>query len=152
VGSEMCIRDSDYKLVYFIKQTFPHLYIGINGGIKNMKNWAEHLEHVDEIMVGRSAYQTPEILTYVDDMVYNQDKTIIDYDYIIQSMVDYCEQQKYFGVKFYHIIRHMLGLFHGKPNSKVWRRILTEKGTQETATSAILLEAYHEFKQKNNTA
>jgi tRNA-dihydrouridine synthase A len=33
--------------------------------------------------------------------------------------------------------RHMLGLFHGKPGARMWRRILSEKAPGARGPSAI---------------
>ena len=47
---------SDYDLVYRMKSDYPHLNISINGGIETLSNCHDHLNHVDGVMVGRSAY------------------------------------------------------------------------------------------------
>jgi tRNA-dihydrouridine synthase A len=137
----------DYDLVYQIKHTYPELHIGINGGIDSVADWQTHLENVDEIMVGRSAYHTPAILTTVDSCIYGLPEQAPDYKMIIHKMADYCDNQRIKGVKFYSIIRHLLGLFHGLPNARKWRRILSENGTKENADSRLLLEAYDIFMQ-----
>ncbi|MFT6084548.1 MAG: tRNA-dihydrouridine synthase A [Alphaproteobacteria bacterium] len=138
----------DYALVYDIKKQYPHLHIGINGGINDPADWQTHLKYVDEVMVGRAAYHTPEILTQVDEKIYGHQVLAPDYRNIIEKMMLYCDQQKSKNVKLYHIIRHMLGLFHGQPNARLWRRILTEEGTKEDAKSTLLLDAYNAFKAK----
>jgi tRNA-dihydrouridine synthase A len=135
----------DYDLVYRIKQAYPHLHIGINGGIEMLADWQKHLNHVDEIMVGRSAYHTPAILTKVDSCVYNMPTQEVDYKMIIQHIADYCDNQMIQGIKFYSMIRHILGLFHGLPNARKWRRILSENGTKDNANSQLLLDAYAVF-------
>ncbi len=137
----------DYDLVYTIKKTYPHLHIGINGGIENQNDWQKHLMYVDEIMVGRTAYHKPALLTDVDSCVYNLPYVEPNYDSIIHKIADYCDNQMTQGVKFYSIIRHILGLFHGLPNARLWRRILSENGTKETANSQLLLDAYAVFNQ-----
>ena len=132
----------DYDLVYRIKKSYPHLHIGINGGIDKLDDWQKHLNHVDEVMVGRTAYHNPAILTDVDSAVYKMPKQIPDYKMIIQNIADYCDNQMIQGIKFYSIIRHILGLFHGLPNARQWRRILSENGTKDNANSQLLLDAY----------
>lgn len=132
----------DYDLVYTIKHHYPKLHIGINGGINDSADWHTHLENVDEIMVGRAAYHTPAILTNVDAHIYGLPEQIPDYALIIHKMADYCDNQRIKGVKFYSIIRHLLGLFHGLPYARQWRRILSENGTKDTADSRLLLKAY----------
>lgn len=141
----------DYDLVYQIKKSYPHLHIGINGGIDNSNDWPKHLAYVDEIMVGRSAYHRPEILTEVDSVVYGLNKEEPNYTLIIHKIADYCDNQMIQGIKFYSIIRHILGLFHGLPNARQWRRILSENGTKATANSQLLLDAYSIFMQNSQS-
>ena len=132
----------DYELVYQMKQDYPQLHIGINGGIVDITDWQTHLNYVDEIMVGRTAYHNPEILTEVDEKIYGHSYHKPNYQEIIIKMTDYCDNQMKQGVKFYSIIRHMLGLFHGLPNARKWRKFLSENGTKNNANSQILLDAY----------
>tara|TARA_Y100001960_G_scaffold313888_1_gene377398 strand:+ start:350 stop:964 length:615 start_codon:yes stop_codon:yes gene_type:complete len=44
-----------YDTVYRIKQEFPQLEVLINGGIKTHEECAQHLQHVDGVMLGREA-------------------------------------------------------------------------------------------------
>ncbi|MDP2086239.1 MAG: hypothetical protein Q8K20_13645, partial [Gemmobacter sp.] len=41
------------------------------------------------------------------------------------------------GGRLHHVTRHMLGLFHGRPGARVWRRMLSEAGGR---TGAGLVE------------
>ncbi|MBP6781959.1 MAG: tRNA dihydrouridine(20/20a) synthase DusA, partial [Ottowia sp.] len=45
-----------YELVYQLKRDFPHLTIALNGGVTTDAQIAEHLQHVDGVMLGREAY------------------------------------------------------------------------------------------------
>src|SRR5690554_8078684 len=51
-----------YELVHQLKQEFSDLEIIINGGIKTHEECAEHLKHVDGVMIGREAYHNPWLL------------------------------------------------------------------------------------------
>ena len=37
------------------------------------------------------------------------------------------------GTHLYAIVRHMLGLFHGQPGARTWRRVLTVEGVKAGA-------------------
>ncbi|MCP6318747.1 tRNA-dihydrouridine synthase, partial [Klebsiella pneumoniae] len=52
----------NYPLVYEVKQRFPELTIIINGGITTLAECRAHLQAVDGVMLGRAAYQNPELL------------------------------------------------------------------------------------------
>ena len=60
----------DYDRVYRLKARLPHKFIGINGGIHSLGETKAHLEHVDGVMMGRSAYHDPQILLGVDSLIY----------------------------------------------------------------------------------
>jgi tRNA-dihydrouridine synthase A len=48
-----------YEMVYRLKVDFPALKIVLNGGVKTNAEIAEHLRHVDGVMLGREAYHRP---------------------------------------------------------------------------------------------
>ena len=56
----------DYDRVYRLKAAHPELTIVLNGGIDDLDAAARHFEHVDGVMLGRAAYQTPYILAEAD--------------------------------------------------------------------------------------
>ena len=56
----------DYDRVYRMKARRPDLTIIVNGGIGSFAEAADHLAHVDGVMLGRAAYQDPYILAEVD--------------------------------------------------------------------------------------
>jgi tRNA-dihydrouridine synthase A len=56
----------DYGLVREMKARYPHLEICLNGGIKTIDDCAAHLRDFDGVMLGRAAYQTPDLLGLVD--------------------------------------------------------------------------------------
>lgn len=59
-----------YDYAYRLKRDFPSLEIVINGGITTLDEVAQHLEHVDGVMLGREAYHNPYVLAEVDARFY----------------------------------------------------------------------------------
>ena len=45
----------------------------------------------------------------------------------------YLGEQLAQGTHLYAMVRHMLGLFHGRPGARTWRRILTVDGVKRGA-------------------
>lgn len=128
----------NYSRVYQLKQEFPALNISINGGVKTLEQTIEHLTHVDGVMVGREVYQNPMLLSQVDALVYRDAqiaKTAIE---VVELMIPYIEQQMQRGSRFWHIARHMLGLFQEVPGARQWRRHLSENGHKADATIDVL--------------
>ncbi len=109
-----------YDYVYRLKADFPQAHITVNGGINNIPDILIHLKNADAVMLGRSAYHTPYILNEIDNYIYN-DRIILK-DEIIEKLCDYSVEQFKKGVYIGAIIKHILGLYHGQKNSRLWRQ------------------------------
>ena len=123
----------NYGRVYRLKAKRPQLEIHINGGIENLDQVAVHLEHVDGVMLGRTAYHDPFLLAGVDDLVYHQPARVASRVEAVRAMFPYIESQLANGIRLPQITRHMLGLFHGQPGARKWRRHLSENAHLEGA-------------------
>ncbi|QBL10154.1 tRNA dihydrouridine(20/20a) synthase DusA [Rheinheimera sp. D18] len=131
----------NYARVYQLKREFPQLNISINGGIKTLEQVQQQLLHLDGVMVGREAYTNPMLLSAVDELIYGATGTVRTPQQVVLEMLPYIEQQMCEGARFWHIARHMLGLFQGLPGARQWRRLLSEQGHLSTATPELLLQA-----------
>lgn len=118
----------DYDLVYRLKRERPDLTIMINGGITDLDAVETHLEHVDGVMLGRSAYHEPGLLGAVDRRVFGLDVADVSEFEAVERFRPYMARQLAAGVHLAAMSRHMLGLFHGLPGARAWRRILTVDG------------------------
>ena len=67
----------DYDRVYRLKAAHPELTIVLNGGIADLDEAAAHLQHVDGVMLGRAAYQTPYILAEVDRRFFDASAAVL---------------------------------------------------------------------------
>src|SRR5690349_7359594 len=103
-----------YPYVHRLKRDFPQLEIVINGGITTRAQIAQQLEQVDGVMLGRAAYHDPWLLA-------DPGKTRAQ---VVERMVDYCRRHR--DVPLRSIVRHMLGLYHGAPHARLWRRLLSD--------------------------
>jgi tRNA-dihydrouridine synthase A len=131
----------EYGLVHRLKEDFPELEIIINGGIQSIDDAASQLSHVDGIMMGRSAYQTPYILADVDERFYQRDaapKTRFD---IIRNLFPYIETELGKGTRLNHMTRHVLGLFNGEAGGRLFRRHISEHAHRPGAGIEILEQA-----------
>lgn len=116
----------DYPRAYQLKKDFPHLSIAINGGVKSLPETLEHLQHVDGVMIGREAYQSPYLLAEVDQQIFGLDRPVKKRSQVVKEMYPYIEHQLSQGVYLGHITRHMLGLFQNMPGARQWRRYISE--------------------------
>lgn len=131
----------DYPRVWQLKRDFPQLTMSINGGIKTLEEVQMHLQHMDGVMVGREAYQSPGLLAGVDRLVFNMQTQDRDPIEVVRVMYPYIEDALSHGTWLGHITRHMLGLFQGIPGARQWRRHLSENAHRPGADTAVVEKA-----------
>ena len=131
----------DYPLVYELKRARPDLTIVINGGIATLDEAEHHLAHVDGVMMGRAAYQTPYVLADIDRRLFDPGAPVRTRAEIVDAMLPYIERQCSAGVPLHAITRHMLGLYQGRPGARAWRRHLSENAPKADATPQVVREA-----------
>lgn len=136
----------NYPRVYAIKQQFPQLEIVINGGIRSLEECQQHLRHVDGVMLGREAYQNPWLLNSVDQQLFGSPDRGMTRRSVLEAYFPYVEQQLHEGVPLQHITRHVLGLFHGQPGGKRFRRHLSEHAHLPSARLDTLRAALDEVR------
>jgi tRNA-dihydrouridine synthase A len=127
----------NYPLVYRLKQARPDLTIVINGGVPSIEAAQEHLSHVDGVMLGRAAYHTPAILSAVDPVIFGEGEAIGPLE-AVERYRPYVAARLAEGVHLAAMTRHMLGLFHGLPGARTWRRILTVEGVKPGAGLEVI--------------
>jgi tRNA-dihydrouridine synthase A len=135
----------DYERVYRLKARFHDKFIGINGGIASVAAGMSHLDYVDGVMLGRSAYHDPLLLCEVDQKIYNDHTTRKDIAAIISEMAEYAARHIERGGKLSHVTRHMVGLFHGQPGARRFRQILSEEAPRPGAGPQVMLRAFDEL-------
>ena len=132
----------DYERVYRLKKRYPERFVGINGGVRSLAEAVEHRLHVDGVMLGRAAYQTPGLLVEADTLLYGQAAVPHDPMALLETMCGYAERHIASGGKLGHVVRHMVGLFHGRPGARRYRQILSVEGSRSGAGSEVLREAF----------
>lgn len=123
----------DYQRVYRLKQRLGDLFIGINGGIRNLAEAGSHMAHVDGVMLGRAAYHEPALLLGVDQKFYGAAATPEDRHGAVRRMYPVIEQHLRSGGRLSQISRHMIGMFHGVPGARAYRRILSCEAVRPSA-------------------
>ncbi|WP_221200406.1 tRNA dihydrouridine(20/20a) synthase DusA [Litorivivens lipolytica] len=130
----------EYDKVYRLKKDFPQLEIIINGGIQELDAAEEHLQYVDGVMMGRSAYQNPSILCGVDQTFYDAKDNSEPFT-ALENFFPYVESQLKRGTRLNHMTRHILGLFNGRPGAKQFRRHLSQNAYKPGADLKVLQDA-----------
>jgi tRNA-dihydrouridine synthase A len=114
----------DFERVYRLKRARPELPIAVNGGVRTIKEAEAHLARVDGVMIGRAAYQDPELLLRVDPALFGEAAPVSDSFEALDAFEPYIAAQMEQGVRLSQITRHVLGLFAGRPGARAYRRHL----------------------------
>ncbi|MCB1858098.1 MAG: tRNA dihydrouridine(20/20a) synthase DusA [Gammaproteobacteria bacterium] len=128
-----------YASVHALKLDFPELEIVINGGITSLAQATEQLNHVDGVMIGREAYHNPWILAKADQQLFGCKNRAPTRSEVVEKLVPFVEEQQAKGIPSKRITRHILGLFHGVPGARNWRRLLSS-GHLSTGNAAALIQ------------
>lgn len=131
-----------YDWVYRLKQDFPDTEVIINGGVKSLESCQQHLQRVDGVMLGREPYQNPYLLHNVDQLIFEQDSSgYKSRKALLHEIYPYIEHHLAQGLPLTKMVRHVIGLYHGEPNARHWRRYLSENAYRKSAGMQTLYEA-----------
>jgi len=130
-----------YDFVQRLKRERAELTIVVNGGLDNWRKVDEQLAAVDGAMLGRAAYQNPYLLAEADARLFGDPRPPRSRAQVLEDFLPFVEAQLAEGVPLGHISRHILGLFHGQPGARAWRRHISEQAHRPGAGTQVLREA-----------
>jgi tRNA-dihydrouridine synthase A len=134
----------DYPLVQELKRVHPDLPIAVNGGVRDLHAASELLRRVDGVMIGRAAYQSPEMLLGVDPVLFGESAPVADAFEAIEAYAPYLERQLAKGLRLHDMTRHLLGLFAGRRGARAYRQRLAMFAPKRGAGMEVLREAVAE--------
>ncbi|MBK4215177.1 tRNA dihydrouridine(20/20a) synthase DusA [Paracoccus caeni] len=130
----------DYPLVHSMKAAFPDMHLSINGGIADMDQVRQHLQVMDGVMVGRAAYHQPWDILGSADQLWGETPPFDEPAEAALAMRPLIVAHLAGGGRLHQFTRHTLGLFHGQPGARGWKRVLSEgasKGGIEVYDAAL---------------
>jgi tRNA-dihydrouridine synthase A len=130
-----------YELVYRLREAFPAQRFVLNGGLVTMAQIEEQLARVDGVMVGRAAYHDPYLLARVDRELFGTRGAVPTRAQIVGRMSEYLAGQSTPGANVRGIVTPMLGLYHGQPFARRWRRLLSDAQFLARHGAAVLQAA-----------
>jgi tRNA-dihydrouridine synthase A len=128
----------DYGRVFRLKARRPDLEIVLNGGIESFARARETLPQVDGVMLGRAAYADPYLLAEVDRTLFGSNETPPSRLDVLDRFAPYVERQLAGGARLNQMTRHILGLFHGRPRARAFRRHLAENAHLDGAGLGVI--------------
>jgi tRNA-dihydrouridine synthase A len=137
----------NHARVHRLKRDFPHLRILLNGGLETLEQAVGAMGDLDGVMLGRAAYHDPWLLAGVDPLFSGTAAPVNSRLEVVERMLPYLNDGLAQGAWLNKVTRHMLGLFHGQPGGRIWRRILSERAHQSGANSAVLMAALEAVNQ-----
>ena len=150
----------DYGLVRRLKRERPQLNISINGGIADLDQAETLLDdtdgvRLDGVMLVRAAYHEPALLGQADRRLFGAETIDVDAFTALDRYRPYMAARLAEGVRLATMTRHMLGLMHGRPGARAFRRILTVEAIRPGAGLAVLdraAEAVREAEARRDAA
>jgi len=131
----------DYGLVHELKRAHPDWPIVLNGGLADLETARAHLAYVDGIMLGRAAYQNPEILIGVDPMLFSGPAPVADSFEAIEVFMPQIARGLERGERLHDYTRHLHGLFVGRPGARLFRQVLATEAVKRGAGLDTLRDA-----------
>ncbi|WP_150912909.1 tRNA dihydrouridine(20/20a) synthase DusA [Marinobacter halotolerans] len=141
-----------YDWVYDLKARYPHLEIIINGGIKTFDECHRHLQHTDGVMLGREAYHNPWLLAAVDTEFFGQPSPVDTRHNALRRVLPFIQEELDRGVYLSHITRHLMGLFHGQPGGRQFRRYISENAHRPGSGIEVIEAAMARVPEPETTA
>jgi tRNA-dihydrouridine synthase A len=111
--------------VYRLKREFPQLTVILNGGIATAEQARESIAQVDGVMIGRVAYHDPYRLGEFEQVLFEAGPPP-SRRAILERLEPYARDSLAAGDNLNHLVRHIVGLFQGRPGARTWRRVLTD--------------------------
>jgi tRNA-dihydrouridine synthase A len=131
----------DYARIYRLKEAHPELQVILNGGVVSLEAAEAHLQYVDGVALGRAAYQNPYLLAVVDRRFFAAATSPPSRRAVIEALIPYAERHLAAGGRLNNIARHVLGLYHGRPRARAFRRHIAEQAPRPGAAAGVLIEA-----------
>ena len=106
-----------------IKSEFPELELIMNGGINSCDTALELLHWADGVMIGRSAYHNPLLLSELHKHLRDPSFVIDEADFLAHYK-SYMQLQLAGGERLKPLMRHLLHCFNGRPGARRFRRVV----------------------------
>jgi tRNA-dihydrouridine synthase A len=132
-----------YEIVHRLKADFPELTIILNGGLTTHEGARAAAEGLDGVMFGREAYHNPWVLAEVDSRWFVGTAELSDPHRgrrsVAEAMAVYAEGFPELPARV--ILRHLLGLYHGRPRARLWRQRLSGAAAAAIGAAPELLRS-----------
>lgn len=112
--------------IYRLKRERPDLPIEINGGIRDLETAKQHLKHVDAVMIGRAAWDTPYLFAAVDHGCFGAPDQAPSRREVLERYLDYAVEALAACGRPVPVLRPVLNLYAGEPGNRAFKRTMSE--------------------------
>ena len=144
--------------VHRLKAERPRLIIETNGGLQNLDDCLQQLNHVDGAMVGRAAYDHPLRWLAVDAVIHGLASPhtgrpqLASAAAVLRGLVPYAERWCGRGERLWPLARHLVKLVEGVPGARSWRHQLSLAAGERQAGAEVLERAAVQLEQAQSSA
>ncbi len=142
----------DYAIVHRLKRERPGLTIVLNGGLTDLDAAAAHVEGedaLDGVMLGRAAYHDPGMLGLADRRLFGEGE-VVSPETAVERYLPHVRAERVRGTRLSTLTRPLLGLFHGRPGARAWRRTLTVDSLAPGAGAEVIERALDAVMRASN--
>ena len=145
-----------YDYVHQLKRDFPNLTIVVNGGIESRacdctraRTRRRRYDRTRRLSPSVAAYRSRSTLFWAGWRTRWPRRSRAD---VVEALLPYAEAQLAQGVSLRAIARHVLGLYHGKPGARAWRRMLSDERQLKVSGPELFLRALREVEPEELVA
>jgi tRNA-dihydrouridine synthase A len=114
-----------------LKAAFPRLAFVLNGGLRSLDDAAAALKEPDGAapdgaMIGRAAQDSLAVVMDADRRIFGAAPPASSREDAVRAHFPYMAEKLAAGVPLGRLARPLIGLFHGLPGGRLWRRHLAE--------------------------
>jgi tRNA-dihydrouridine synthase A len=128
--------------VHRLKRERPELVIEINGGVRTLDEVAEHLEHVDAVMIGRAAWDDPWLFADVDRHFFATHRAPPERATVVAAYIEHVAswlaRARGRGPSSTILLRPLHNLFVGQPNARRWKQAVNEQCQRPRALESLV--------------
>src|SRR3984885_15300972 len=140
----------DYELVHALKRAHADWPIILNGGLLDLAAGRAQLSHVDGVMLGRAAYQNPELLIGVDPELFGEPAPVADGLEAIEAFMAVIARGLQRGERLHDSPPHLHGMFTGQPGARAFRQVLATEAIRAGAGLEVLREAVSRVERRKD--
>jgi tRNA-dihydrouridine synthase A len=127
-----------------LKADFPEAIVVLNGGLTGVQDCTLALNTFDGVMLGRAPWHNPSVLSELSSALWPLESQLEE-SLLIDKLVDYAATQVALDTPLRIVVRPLLGLFNGRPRSRLWRRILSDSKLLNTNDANLIRRAWSEI-------